>query len=145
MELTLIRSLMDKDFYDETRGNRCPDKLFSKDTRKIKSIIDTAMEQYQRNLTVDEVQALFFAANPTLTTAQKQSYELQFNKIRKEDIMGADVATEVLSNMFRQVVGEEVANLGFQYVNGDQTTMEPLRHILECTKMISHQAFASST
>ncbi len=89
MELTLIRSLMDKDFYDETRGNRCPDKLFSKDTRKIKSIIDTAMEQYQRNLTVDEVQALFFAANPTLTTAQKQSYELQFNKIRKEDIMGA--------------------------------------------------------
>jgi len=131
MELTLIRSLMDKDFYDETRGNRCPDKLFSKDTRKIKSIIDTAMEQYQRNLTVDEVQALFFAANPTLTTAQKQSYELQFNKIRKEDIMGADVATEVLSNMFRQVVGEEVANLGFQYVNGDQTTMEPLRHILD--------------
>jgi hypothetical protein len=131
MELTLIRSLMDKGFYDETRGNRCPEKLFTKDVRKIKSIIDTAMDQYQRDLTVDEVQALFFAANPTLTTAQKQAYELQFNKIRKEDIMGADVATEVLSNMFRQVVGEEVANLGFQYVNGDQTTMEPLRNILD--------------
>jgi hypothetical protein len=56
---------------------------------------------------------------------------LQFNTIRKEVVMGADVATEVLSNMFRQVVGEEVANLGFQYVNGDQTTMEPLRHILD--------------
>jgi len=131
MELTLIRSLMDKDFYDETRGNRCPDKLFSKDTRKIKSTIDTAMDQYQRDLTVNEVQALFFAANPTLTTAQKHAYELQFDRIRKEQIMGSDVATEVLSNMFRQVVGEEVANLGFQYVNGDQTTMEPLRNILE--------------
>jgi hypothetical protein len=131
MELTLIRSLMDKDFYDETRGNRCPDKLFSKDTRKIKSTIDIAMDQYQRDLTVNEVQALFFAANPTLTTAQKHAYELQFDRIRKEQIMGADVATEVLSNMFRQVVGEEVANLGFQYVNGDQTTMEPLRNILE--------------
>jgi len=131
MELTLIRSLMDKDFYDETRGNRCPDKLFSKDTRKIKSTIDTAMDQYQRDLTVNEVQALFFAANPTLTTAQKHAYELQFDRIRKEQIMGSDIATEVLSNMFRQVVGEEVANLGFQYVNGDQTTMEPLRNILE--------------
>ena len=131
MELTLIRSLMDKDFYDETRGNRCPEKLFTKDIRKIKSTIDTAMDQYQRDLTVDEVQALFFVANPTLTTAQKHAYELQFDRIRKEDIMGADVATEVLSNMFRQVVGEEVANLGFQYVNGDQTTMEPLRNILE--------------
>lgn len=131
MELTLIRSLMDKDFYDETRGNRCPEKLFTKDVRKIKSTIDTAMDQYQRDLTVDEVQALFFAANPTLTTAQKHAYELQFDRIRKEEVMGADIATEVLSNMFRQVVGEEVANLGFQYVNGDQTTMEPLRNILD--------------
>jgi len=131
MELTLIRSLMDKVFYDETRGNRCPEKLFTKDVRKIKSTIDTAMDQYQRDLTVDEVQALFFAANPTLTTAQKHAYELQFDRIRKEQIMGSDIATEVLSNMFRQVVGEEVANLGFQYVNGDQTTMEPLRNILE--------------
>ena len=130
MELTLIRSLMNKDFYDETRGNRCPEKLFTKDTRKIKSIIDSAMEQYKRDLTVDEVQALFFAANPTLTTAQKHAYELQFTKIRNEDVMGSDVATEVLSNMFRQVVGEEVANLGFSYVNGDETTMEPLRNIL---------------
>ena len=131
MELTLIRSLMDKGFYDETRGNSCPEKLFTKDVRKIKSTIDTAMDQYQRDLTVDEIQALFFAANPTLTTAQKHAYELQFDRIRKEDVMGADVATEVLSNMFRQVVGEEVANLGFQYVNGDQTTMEPLRNIIE--------------
>jgi hypothetical protein len=130
MELTLIRSLMNKDFYDETRGNRCPEKLFTKDIRKIKSVIDSAMEQYKRDLTVDEVQALFFAANPTLTTAQKHSYELQFNKIRNEDVMGSDVATEVLSNMFRQVVGEEIANLGFSYVNGDETTMEPLRSIL---------------
>lgn len=130
MELTLIRSLMNKGFYDETRGNRCPEKLFTKDIRKIKSVIDSAMEQYKRDLTVDEVQALFFAANPTLTTAQKHSYELQFNKIRNEDVMGSDVATEVLSNMFRQVVGEEIANLGFSYVNGDETTMEPLRSIL---------------
>ena len=131
MELTLIRSLMDKGFYDETRGNSCPEKLFTKDVRKIKSTIDTAMDQYQRNLTVDEVQALFFVANPTLTTAQKHAYQLQFDRIRKEDVMGSDVASEVLSNMFRQVVGEEVANLGFQYVNGDQTTMEPLRNIIE--------------
>ena len=113
MELTLIRSLMNKDFYAETRGNRCTEKLFTKATTKIKFIIDSAMERYKRDLTVDEVQALFFAANPTLTTAQKHAYELQFTKIRNEDVMGSDAATEVLSNMFRQVVGEEVANLGF--------------------------------
>lgn len=131
MEHALLRSLLDKDFYDETRGNRCPDKLFTKDLRKIKNTIDHAMDNYQRDLSIDEVQALFFAQNPTLTTAQKQAYELQFSKLGKADKLGSDVANEVLTNMFRQVVGEEVANLGFQYVNGDQTSMEPLRKILD--------------
>ena len=36
MELALIRSLMDKDFYENYKGTKCPDKLFSKDIRKIK-------------------------------------------------------------------------------------------------------------
>lgn len=130
MELALLRSLMNKDFYDETRGNKCPDRLFSKDLRKIKAVIDASMENYKRDLTVDEIKALFTATNPTLTTAQKHAYDLTFNKLSNEDVMGADVANEVISNMFRQVVGEEVANLGFQFVNGDQTSMEPLRNIL---------------
>jgi hypothetical protein len=44
MELSLIRSLMDKSFYDDHRGAKCPDRLFSKDVRQIKSAIDKAME-----------------------------------------------------------------------------------------------------
>ena len=39
MELALIRSLMDKSFYDDHRGAKCPDRLFSKDVRKIKQSI----------------------------------------------------------------------------------------------------------
>ena len=131
MEHALIKSLLSKDFYDETRGHRCPDKLFTKDLQKVKRIVDQAMENYQRDLTLDEVKALFFANNPTLTTSQKQQYDLQFQKIKTSDPIGADVASEILSNMFRTVVGEEVANLGFQYVNGEQQTMEPLRNILD--------------
>jgi hypothetical protein len=131
MEHALLKSLTNKSFYDDTRGNKCPEKLFTKDLRKIKVTIDQAMETYQRDLTVDEVEALFLTSNPTLTTAQKQSYKLIFDRIRKEDSLGSDVAQEVLSHMFRQVVGEEVANLGFQYVNGEQSSMEPLRTILD--------------
>ena len=45
MELSLIRSLMDKEFYSEHRGAKCPDRLFSKDVRKIKTAIDKAMDR----------------------------------------------------------------------------------------------------
>ena len=131
MELSLIRSLMDKEFYDDHRGARCPDRLFSKDVRKIKQAIDTAMDRYERTVTPDEIEALFMSNNPTLTTAQKQAYSALFHKVKAEQPMGGDVAQEVLSKLFQQVVGEDIANLGFDYVNGDKSSLEPLRMLLE--------------
>ena len=131
MELSLIRSLMDREFYDEHRGSRCPDRLFSKDVRKIKQTIDTAMDRYERTVTPDEIEALFMANNPTMTTAQKQGYSSLFNNIKREQPMGGDVAQEVLSKLFQQVIGEDIANLGFDYVNGDKSSLEPLRQMLE--------------
>jgi len=131
MELSLIRSLMDKTFYDEHRGAKCPNRLFSKDVRKIKDALDKAMDTYERTVTPDEIEALFMSNNPTMTTAQKQAYSSLFGGIKREQPMGEDIAQEVLSKMFQQVVGEDIANLGFDYVNGSQSTLEPLRHILE--------------
>jgi hypothetical protein len=131
MELSLIRSLMDREFYDEHRGAKCPDRLFSKDVRKIKQAIDKAMDRYERTVTPDEIEALFMSNNPTMTTAQKQAYGSLFNQIKRELPMGGDVAQEVLSKLFQQVVGEDIANLGFDYVNGDKNSLEPLRDLLE--------------
>ena len=131
MELSLIRSLMDRSFYHDHRGARCPDRLFSKDVRKIKQAIDTAMDRYERTVTPDEIEALFISNNPTMTTAQKQAYTSLFHKIKQEQPMGSDVAQEVLSKLFQQVVGEDIANLGFDYVNGDKSSLEPLRMLLE--------------
>ena len=131
MELSIIRSLMDKSFYDEHRGSKCPQRLFSKDVRKIKQSIDTAMDRYERTVTPDEIEALFMSDNPTLTTAQKQAYASLFAQIKRENPMGGDVAQEVLSKLFQQVVGEDVANIGFDMVNGDAGSLESLRNLLE--------------
>jgi len=131
MELALVRSLMDKEFYDDHRGARCPDRLFSKDIRKIKHALDVAMEKYGRTVTPDEIEALFMSGNPSMTTAQKQAYGDLFHRIKREAPLGKDVAQEVLSKLFQQVVGEEVANLGFDYVNGTRATLEPLRELLD--------------
>tara|TARA_Y100000022_G_C13246985_1_gene375266 strand:- start:693 stop:1889 length:1197 start_codon:yes stop_codon:yes gene_type:complete len=122
---------MDKSFYDDNRGARCPDRLFSADVRKIKNTIDTAMERYERTVSPDEIEALFMSNNPTMTTAQKQAFSAIFHKIKKEQPMGNDIAQEVLSKLFSQVIGEDIANLGVDYVTGDKTSLEPLRMILE--------------
>ena len=131
MELSLIKTLMNKDFYEDHKGAKCPDRLFSKEVRKIKATIDKAMLQYGRTVTTDEVQALFLSSNPSLTTAQKQAYESMFLTLKKETELGKDIAQEVLSKLFQQIVGEDIANIGFNYVNGTQSTLEPLRNILD--------------
>tara|TARA_R100001086_G_scaffold249932_1_gene191882 strand:- start:1317 stop:2540 length:1224 start_codon:yes stop_codon:yes gene_type:complete len=131
MELSLIRSLMDKQFYDEHRGAKCPNRLFTKDVQKIKSTIDNAMLSYNRSVTPDEIEALFISNNPTMSTAQKVSYDGVFHKIKNEKPLGSDVAQEVLSKLFQQVIGEDIANIGFEYVNGTNKSLEPLRHIIE--------------
>ena len=131
MELALIRSLMNKDFYDDHKGVRCPDKIFTKDVRKIKQTVDYAMKLHDRDLTVSELQGLFMTNNSTMTTATKDSYDDLFAKLEKEKPMYNGIATEVLSKMFQQMVGEEIANLGFDYVNGDKGTLEPLRKLLD--------------
>tara|TARA_R110000851_G_scaffold43023_1_gene106770 strand:- start:558 stop:1754 length:1197 start_codon:yes stop_codon:yes gene_type:complete len=122
---------MDKPFYDDHRGAKCPDRLFSKDVRKIKQTLDKAIDIYERTVTPDEIEALFLANNPSMTTAQKQGYSALFSTIKKEQPLGSDIAQEVLSKLFQQVVGEDIANLGFDYVNGSKSSLEPLRNILE--------------
>ena len=130
-ELSLLRTLQYKDFYDDNKGIRCPDKLFSKDVRKIKQVLDYAMQQYERDISPSELEALFFARNPTLTTANKLVYEGLFRKLSQEQPLSKDIAYEVMSILFRSVVGEEIASLGFDYINGNLTTLEPVRKLLE--------------
>ena len=129
-ELALIRSLMDKKFYDEHKGAKSPDKIFSKDVVKIKQVLDYSMKKYEKSLTVDELQALFMANNPTMTTANRQVYTNLFSKLSKQQLMDKDIASDVLSSLFRQMLGEEIANIGFDYVNGTTNSLEPLRKII---------------
>ena len=121
---------MDKEFYENNKGIRTPDNLFSKDLRGIKRTLDYAMETYERSITPAELEGLFFTHN-VLTTANKDSYRELFKKINRAEPMSPDIAQEVMGNMFQKLVGEEIANLGVKYVNGEENTLEPVRKIIE--------------
>ncbi len=122
---------MDKEFYELHKGIRCQDKIFTKDVRKVKQVLDYAMETYDQGISLADLEALFYATNKTLTTSNKEQYKKIFQKIANTNALNKDVANEVISKMFQQVVGEEVANIGYAFVNGTQNSLEPLRKIVE--------------
>jgi len=131
MELALIKTLLNRDFFNQHKGKRCPDEIFTKDVRKIKQALDAAMIKYEGDLNTSELEALFYAQNQTMTTATKTAYDDLFRKIGKENIIKEEIAADVLGRMFQQWVGEQVANMGFDFVNGTKTSLEPLRRLME--------------
>tara|TARA_R110002049_G_scaffold136323_1_gene295986 strand:- start:28 stop:1254 length:1227 start_codon:yes stop_codon:yes gene_type:complete len=130
-ELALIKTMMNKEIYDENKGIRFPDKLFGKDLRKIKHTLEYAMQTYDKSLTTATLEALFFANNGTMTTANKEVFKDLFKKIEKETPLDKAITSDVLSKLFQRVVGEEVANIGIDYVNGKMHSMEPLRKLID--------------
>ena len=74
MELALVRSLMDKSFYDDHRGSKCPDRPFSRMYVRLNRLLIKQGRVVERTVNPDEIEALFMSDNPTLTTAQKQAY-----------------------------------------------------------------------
>jgi hypothetical protein len=130
MQLGLMKSLMDAEFYDLVKTRLSPE-FFGANELKVKLTLDNAHKQYKRTLTVDEVEALFFVEHPTITTADKNLYKDMFKLLRKEQPMGHDVIDTVLSGLWRNVIGERVADVGFRLVNGETTNLMDLRRILE--------------
>ena len=131
MELALVKTLLNREFYDKHRGVHCPERIFSKDVRKIKQALDTAMETYDGDLSVSDLQAVFNRMNASMTTSTKTAYEDLFKRINIAEPIKSEIAKDTLSQMFQQHVGDLVANLGFNFVNGTENTLEPLRKILE--------------
>ena len=131
MELALLKTLLTRDFYDRHKGIKCPDKIFSKDVRKIKQALDTAMEVYEGDLTVADLNAVFNRMNASMTTATRGAYDDLFKRLGITEPIKEEIAQDTLSQLFQQHVGDRVANLGFDFVNGTENSLEPLRRLLE--------------
>ena len=110
MELALIRTLLDRDFYEQHKGIRCPDKIFSKDVRKIKQSLDSAMQTYEGSMNVQDLQAVFNRMNQSMTTATRTAYDALFRRIEIAEPIKEEIAQDTLSHLFQQHVGDVVAN-----------------------------------
>ena len=131
MELALLKTLLNREFYEHHKGIKCPDKIFSKDVRKIKQALDGAMEAYDGDVSVADLEAVFNRMNASMTTATRGAYEDLFRRISITEPIKQEIAQDTLSQLFQQHVGDRVANLGFDFVNGTENSLEPLRKLLE--------------
>ena len=134
MELALLKSLLNKDFYDLYKGNKCPHTLFTKNLGKVKTLIDEAMRKYDRDLNVNELESLYMSSAYGMSTSQGEEFKDIFKNMKSENSLGKDVADTVLTRLFQRKLGQEISNIGFSYVNGFDPSLGTLRKILDTHK-----------
>ena len=126
MELALLRTLMNRDIYNGNK-NVAREKIFrSQETRNIKRVLDQAMIDYENDIGLSDVEALFFTQNTTLTTSQRDVYNNLFRKISAAEPLNEDVVQNVLRELNREDAANELMDIAFKMSNGEITSLHKI-------------------
>ena len=131
MEFALLKTLINREFYQEHKALSDHNIFRSKETQTIKAAIDTAMTTYENGLNSHDVEALFFAEHNSDTTAKKEGFRELFQKIHTAPVLNASVAHDVLVKLHRTQAADELTNIAYEMANDNVTSLQPLREFLE--------------
>jgi replicative DNA helicase len=105
------------------------ENYFEAESKKIYGVMSDAHKKYERDLTLPEVEALLWANNPMLTASQRAMYVKILETIKP--VIGPDVAEEVIKASFREQMGQTVAQIGMDLIEGEEVDLSKLREIVD--------------
>lgn len=124
----LLGLVLSYDFWEANRFVISED-YFEAESKKIYKIISDAHEKYQRDLNIQEVQALLFSANPMMTAAQRSRYIMLMQEIKP--VIGPEIGEQVIRAAFKEHMGETIASIGMQLIEGEDVDLSKLRTIVD--------------
>lgn len=133
MHTVLLKNLLSFDNYSQLKANLRP-ALFKDELRDLYVIIRDAHEKYGHDLTATELKALWDKENPVAVKAEKAEMEGLIDEIDAEEGFQSDVLKDVVTGLWRREVGKQVANLGVEITEGNDTAMERLNKLLDRAK-----------
>jgi len=102
---------------------------FEKESRKIYDTIVLSHQRYEHDLNLQELEALVISHNPMLTSAEKVSI---LDVIRQMNgSISPDVAKDVLRSAFREYIGQTIANLGLELMDGSAQDLSKVQELVE--------------
>lgn len=132
-EKRLLRLLLDYEFYSENKA-RLDKALFPAPLDTLFRTIEHSHDKYQRSITIDELEDLYVANNPTATTAAKTNvYEL-LDEVGKLEPMGKDVGKDILTALWQKEIGRQVAIAGLDLQEGMATDLSVVEELMDRAK-----------
>lgn len=126
---TLVLELFLKyEFWRDHHHMISPD-YFEKESRKIYDTISLSHQRYEHDLNLQEIEALVISNNPMLTGAERASI-LDVTR-QMNGTISPDVAKDVLRSAFREYIGQTIANLGLELMDGSAQDLSKVQELVE--------------
>lgn len=130
MDHAVLRNLLSSQFYRENKS-RIKADFFGDDAKDLYEILVKAHEKYDHDISTRELMALYEVQNPVATASDKAIIKDMVKTIANTEPMSEDVAADVITNMWRQAKGLDIANLGVAINQGNYSALEQLRKLVE--------------
>lgn len=131
MKQELLQLLLNKDFYRNNKHRVYPSLFDGSDLKPLFNTIVDAHEQFDGDLTVTDVEALYDTKNPALNEIKKANVKMLLREIASRNTLTPEVAEEVLAETYKQKVGGEVAQIGIRMEDGEIKDLLPLKKLID--------------
>lgn len=129
----ILKALLSSETYTSLKG-KLRDSLFEDEAREIYQLIKERHEAVpDRNLTTDDLMALWNTYNPVSTRAEVRAMQTFVDNLDSAPPLANDVLNEVVSGLWKRDIGRTIANYGLELSQGNDTALSSLKTLIERT------------
>ena len=133
MDKQLLKAIKNHEFYSSIQSNLSRN-LFEDEMRDIYDAIVEGHTKYGKDLSSDDVLAIWLKTNPVATRAERNSIEDAIDSVDKANALQTEVAEDLLKELWKRNIGHKIANLGIEITEGVDSALVRLEELLHGTR-----------
>lgn len=133
MDKQLLKAIKNHEFYSSIQSNLSRN-LFEDEMRDIYDAIVEGHTKYGKDLSSEDVLAIWLKTNPVATRAERNSIEDAIDAVDKANALQTEVAEDLLKELWKRNIGHKIANLGIEITEGVDSALVRLEELLHGTR-----------
>lgn len=133
MDKQLLKAIKNHDFYSSIQSNLSR-ALFEDEMRDIFDSISEGHTKYGKDLSSDDVMAIWLKNNPVATRAERNNMEDAIAALDNANALQQEVATDLLKELWKRNLGHKIANMGIEISEGVPDAVVRLEALLHSTR-----------
>lgn len=133
LDTTLIKTLLHHEFYNEHRTN-LTDKLFKGDTKDLFRALKKGHESYRKNLSTEDLKALWITDNPIATRAETSEIDSLIGSVDRSPELTFEVAADLVRELHMRSLGLKFSNLGIELTEGRPDALADIEALVKDVK-----------